>query len=150
MKKFIVVAVCVAFLLSCETATYNTLKNNLGNLNGEWSYKNNKENETWWLRVCYNEETKSGTYVLSQKYDSWGDNTNSKVKTISEGPFRLIEGYDRYGDKAYVGENSTNGNSVFAITQIENEYADDWLLRISLIEDVMFSKGMIKVSNECK
>jgi hypothetical protein len=32
MKKFIVVAVCVAFLLSCETATYNTLKNNLETL----------------------------------------------------------------------------------------------------------------------
>ena len=128
----------------------SSLKYNLSNLNGEWGYKNNKEDETWWLQICYNEDSKSGTYLLSQKYDSWGEGNNQKIKTVSEGPFTLVEGYDRYGDKAYIGKNTTNGNAVFAITQLENKYAVDWLLRISMIEDVMFGEHMSKLSNECK
>ncbi len=128
----------------------SSLKYNLSNLNGEWGYKNDKEDETWWLQICYNEDSKSGTYLLSQKYDSWGEGNNQKIKTVSEGPFTLVEGYDRYGDKAYIGKNTTNGNAVFAITQLENKYAVDWLLRISMIEDVMFGEHMSKLSNECK
>ncbi len=128
----------------------SSLKDNLSNLNGEWGYKNNKEDETWWLQICYNEDSKSGTYLLSQKYDSWGEGNNQNIKTVSEGPFTLVEGYDRYGDKAYIGKNTTNGNAVFAITQLENKYAVDWLLRISMIEDVMFGEHMSKLSNECK
>lgn len=128
----------------------SSLKYNLSNLNGEWGYKNDKEDETWWLQICYNEDSKSGTYLLSQKYDSWGEGNNQKIKTVSEGPFTLVEGYDRYGDKAYIGKNTTNGNAVFAITQLENKYAVDWFLRISMIEDVMFGEHMSKLSNECK
>jgi hypothetical protein len=137
-------------LFSSSDKVTDNLQNNLGNLNGEWGYKNDKEDETWWLQICYNEDSKNGTYILSKKYDSWGENNDQKIKTVSEGPFTLIEGYDRYGDKAYVGKNSNTGNAVFAITQIENKYAVDWLLRISMIEDVMFGKHMSKLSNECK
>jgi hypothetical protein len=128
----------------------SSLKYNLSNLNGEWGYKNDKEDETWWLQICYNESAKNGTYVLSQKYDAWGEDKAPQLKTISQGQFTLIEGYDSYGDKAYIGRNITTGNSVFAITQIENKYAVDWLLRIPMIEDVMFGERMSKISNECK
>lgn len=128
----------------------SSLKYNLSNLNGEWGYKNNKEDETWWLQICYNGSAKNGTYVLSQKYDAWGEDKAPQLKTISQGQFTLIEGYDSYGDKAYIGRNITTGNSIFAITQIENKYAVDWLLRISMLEDVMFGERMSKISNECK
>jgi hypothetical protein len=129
----------------------DNLKNNLGNLNGEWAFKNDKEDETWWLQICCTEDAKNGTYILSRKPDSWGENTDDQqTKTVSTGEFKLVEGYDIYGDKAYIGKNKTTGNAVFAITQIENELAADWMLRISIIEDVMFGKQMNKLSNQCK
>ncbi len=159
-KKLIFILIPSALVLLYFFGRYNpifnsnevtdNLQNNLGNLIGEWEYENKKEDETWWLQICYNEDAKNGTYVLRQKYDSWGENNDQKIKTVSEGPFTLIEGYDRFGDKAYIGKNNITGNAVFAITQIENRYAVDWLLRISIIEDVMFGKHMSKLSNECK
>jgi hypothetical protein len=134
---------------SAYESVSSSLRNNLANLNGEWSYHNQKAEEMWWLQICYSDKTRKGTYLLSQKNDSWGANKNRQVRIISEGAFDLVEGYDRYGDKAYVGKNTETGNAVFAVTQLENRYATDWLLRISLIEDDMFGEYMRKVKNEC-
>jgi hypothetical protein len=125
------------------------LKNNLSNLNGEWSWKNTKEGEFWWLRVCFNNETQTGTYQILQQYDNWGDNKKNKVETIEEGSFQLKEGYDIFGDKAYIGVNTLNGNTAFLITQLDNNLAIDWLLRIRLIEKEQFGERMHKVSNKC-
>lgn len=136
-------------LLSAEKVS-DSLKHNLSNLNGAWFYKSDKQDEKWWLQICYDETSKSGTYVLSRKEDSWGGNSEPKIQTVSEGSFNLIEGYDRYGDKAYVGQKTSTSTPVFVITQIENKYAADWLLRISEIEQEMFGEHMSKVSNECK
>ena len=125
------------------------LKNNLSNLNGEWSWKNTKEGEFWWLRVCFNSETQNGTYQILQQYDNWGDNNKNKVETIDEGSFQLKEGYDLFGDKAYIGVNTLNGNTAFLITQLDNNLAIDWLLRIRLVEKEQFGERMHKVSNKC-
>ena len=127
----------------------STLKNNLSNLNGEWSWHDKKQDETYWLNICYNESSKSGTYKIQNKADDWGSNTNNQLHTISAGNFILSEGQDRYGDKAYVAKNTSNSNPVFVITQLENRFASDWLLRISVIEDDMFGQSMTKLSNEC-
>jgi hypothetical protein len=128
----------------------DTLKDNLQNLNGQWGFKNEKDDEFWQLNICYNNDSKTGTYVLKQKYDSWGKSEEQKINTVSEGSFSLAEGFDRYGDKAYVGNNSVTGNQVFVITQLENKYASDWSLRITMIEQDMFGEHMTKLSNECK
>jgi hypothetical protein len=126
------------------------LKNNLENLNGEWSWKNSKEGEFWWIRICFNNETQTGTYQILQQYDNWGDDKNNKVESIDEGSFQLKEGYDIFGDKAYVGANTLNGNTAFLITQLDNNLAVDWLLRIRLVEKEQFGERMHKVSNKCK
>lgn len=123
----------------------SSLKNNLQNLNGLWGFYNEKEREHWSLQISYDLNTKKGNYVLSHKYDSWGENTKNEVKKVSEGSFVLVEGYDRYGDKAFVGRNTATNNPVFIITQLENNLADDWLLRISMIEDQMLGEHMIKL-----
>lgn len=125
----------------------STLENNLENLNGKWGYNNKKHQEFWFLDIHYDNITKSGSYVLTQKNDSWGDDKNSEKKTIDSGTFNLVEGYDRYGHKAYVGENPKSGISVFLITEVDNEYALDWMLRLCKIEQDMFGEKMLKYSN---
>jgi hypothetical protein len=127
----------------------SSLKNNLSNLNGEWSWHDKKQDETYWLNICYNESSKSGTYKIQNKADDWGSSTNNELHTISAGNFILTEGQDRYGDKAYVAINTSNSSPVFAVTQLENRFASDWLLRISMIEDDMFGHSMTKLSNQC-
>jgi hypothetical protein len=125
----------------------STLKNNLENLNGKWEYNNKNQNEFWYLEISYDDATKTGSYVLSQQNESWGVNKNSEKKTIDTGKFNLLESYDRYGHKAYVGENPNTHSSVFLITEIDNKYAMDWMLRIRIIEEDMFGEKMYKTSN---
>jgi hypothetical protein len=159
-KKLVLILIPSTLILLYFFGRYNTmfdsnkisdtLINNLTNLNGEWSYHNTKQNENWWLQICYNDETKKGTYVLSNKSDSWGENKNQDIKTINQGSFDLIEGYDGYGEKAYVGRDVTMQKPIFLITQLENNYGMDWLLKISLIESDMFGEKMTKIGNECK
>jgi hypothetical protein len=133
-----------------EMELSNQLKDNLQNLNGEWAFKNDKEDENWWLQICFDSNKMQGTFILSQKYDSWGQNSNSKINIIDRGSFNLIEGYDMYKDKSYEGKNSSSGSTVFVITNLENPYSTDWHLRLRAIEDQMFGKYMTKVSNTCK
>ena len=125
----------------------STLENNIENLNGKWEYNNKKQNEFWFLEISYDESTKSGSYVLSQQNEAWGVNKNSEMRTIDKGIFNLVEGYDRYGHKAYVGENPKTNSSVFLITEIENKYAMDWMLRLRIIEEDMFGEKMNKINN---
>ncbi len=147
IKQLLILTAFALLMCRCNSVS-NKLKNNLGNLNGQWVFHNDKQEENWQLEICYNDKSKSGTYVLSKYLDSWGGN-NDKVKIISKGPFELIEGHDIYGDKAYVGKNKNDKSSVFAITQIENSISGEWLLRIRIIEDEMFGKQMDKLSNNC-
>lgn len=125
----------------------STLENNLENLNGKWGYNNKKQHEFWFLDISYDNSTKSGRYVLTLQNDSWGGDKNSEKKTIDTGTFNLVEGYDRYGHKAYVGENPNSGSSVFLITEVDNKYAMDWMLRLRIIEEDMFGEKMDKISN---
>lgn len=125
----------------------STLENNLENLNGQWGYYNKNQHESWFLEINYDDATKSGSYILSQQNDRWGEDKNSEMTTIDKGIFNLVEGYDRYGHKAYVGENPKTNSSVFLITEIENKYAMDWMLRIRIIEEDMFGEKMYKINN---
>lgn len=137
-----------SFLFKPKEISSN-LRNNLKNLNGQWYFHNDKEDESFWLQICFDDKSKVGTFNISQKYDNWGGKNTEKTKTLSEGQFNLIEGFDRYGDKAYVGQKKS-GTPVFLVTQIENNLSTNWLLRISTIEDQMFGAGMTKLSDDCK
>jgi hypothetical protein len=125
----------------------SSLQNNLENLNGKWEYSNKKQHEFWFLEISYDDITKSGNYVLNQQNEGWGVNKSSKMRTIDKGSFNLVEGFDRYGHKAYVGENPDTNNSIFLITEVDNKYAMDWMLRLRIIEEDMFGEKMNKTSN---
>jgi len=127
----------------------STLKNNLSNLNGEWWWDDKKQDESFWLKICFNESDNNGTYKILKKADNWGNKNNNPLHTLKSGSFKLTEGKDRYGDKAYVAIDISNSTPVFLITQLENNLARDWLLRISVIEDDMFGESMTKTSNKC-
>lgn len=129
--------------VSCNTNTVSSKLNwdDFSNLNGEWHWNDEKNDEDWRLDICYDEKEKTGTYKYSFKIQDWGDNTSNETHILSQGVFKLAQGYDRYGDNAYVGKN-LNGVDVFVITKYNH-------LKIVIIEDKMFGQGMIKVANEC-
>jgi hypothetical protein len=123
----------------------STLKNNLENLNGKWKYYNKNQHEYWAIEISYDNTTKSGSYTLRQQYEAWGEDKNQETKTIDKGNFNLIEGYDRFGNKAYIGENPDTNSTVFLITELDNTM--DWMLRLRIIEPDMFGEKMYKTSN---
>ncbi len=131
-----------------KTSVNSSLQNNLANLTGEWGWHDKKQEDNFWLTICFNQNSNTGTYKIQNKLDDWGGKKNT-LNTISSGSFSLGEGHDRYGDKAYVATDISTSNPVFAVTQIENKYAIDWMLRLSMIEDDMFGYGMSKLSNNC-
>jgi len=138
-------------LISCRggnTKLSKTLRDNLGNLNGVWSYNNTKEDELWNINICYDKDSKSGTYVIKKKRNAWGGNKED-IQVISEGSFILEEGYDVYGDKAYIGKNTSTGRGEFAIVRLDTKI-DGWALEPVELEREMLGSGMDKVSNECK
>lgn len=152
MRKIATLLFIFLLLQSCQNfdqSPSSSLENNLGNLNGEWYWHNKKQQENWWLILCYDEKSKQGTYELWHKYDDWGSDKKNDLKKMDEGNFTLTEGFDMYRGRAYVGKKNSNGPNVFAITQIDNRYAVDWFLRLSTIEDEMFGEGMTKTSNSC-
>lgn len=126
------------------------LKNNLENLHGTWSWFNSKDAENWYLNICLSDkEQLTGNYALFQKYSSWGESKEPELKMISSGKFKIKEGYDYYGDKAYLGEDVDTKGLIFVINQLDNPYASDWHLRIGILQDIMFSKQMTKTNNDC-
>ena len=155
MKKNLFVL--VSFLLvsaicdSCGgggNALSSELKDNLGNLSGIWSYTDKKEDELWNINICYNKDSNTGTYIIRKKRKAWGGNPE-EIQVISEGPFVLEEGYDVYGDKAYVGKNISTEHVAFAIVGLDRKI-DGWALEPVELEREMLGSGMKKVSNECK
>lgn len=94
-KKLLFISLCLVLVLLYLFGRHNailnsdkvedSLRNNLSNLNGEWWYKNDKDDETWWLQICYTPDSKNGTYVLSHKYDSWGKKRIKKVRLLVKG-----------------------------------------------------------------
>jgi hypothetical protein len=125
-----------------------SLSSGLANLNGEWHWHDKKQDESFWLLICTN-DGKSGTYQLYDKQDQWAQNKKVEPYLRESGSFILEEGYDLYGDKAYVGINKETNQRAFVITQLENKYSSDWMLRIARIEDDMFAEQMDKLSNDC-
>ncbi|MCF8430171.1 MAG: hypothetical protein K9G64_08575 [Bacteroidia bacterium] len=134
--------------ISGKSNINSSLQNNLANLTGEWGWHDKKQEDNFWLTICFNQNSNTGTYKIQNKLDDWGGKKNT-LNTISSGSFSLGEGHDRYGDKAYVATDISTSNPVFAVTQIENKYAIDWMLCLSMIEDDMFGYGMSKLSNNC-
>lgn len=124
------------------------LKNNLENLQGVWFWADNKNDEKWFISICLTNIEQSGYCVITKHKDTWGGEKED-IMLVDESNFRLKEGYDIYGDKAYVGVSSQTGKTLFLVTQIENRYAVDWFLRISQIQDEQFGEGMIKIRNDC-
>lgn len=120
------------------------LTGDLGNLTGRWFYKNVKEREIWSLQICYSDATKSGTYAMYYKYDNWGEHGSTGYKLRNQGQFTLIEGFDVYGDKAYVARDSQISSRPFVIRNLDGE----WELAF---DDMQFGMDcMHKYSNECK
>ncbi len=154
MKKFInilsALIIASTFFTSCgggSNELSSNLTNNLANLNGVWSYKNSREDELWMINICYNNDSKTGTYITKIIKEAWGGN-KADTTIVSEGDFILEEGYDVYGDKALVAKNTSSGGSqTFAIVRLDS---DDWNLEPLELQNEMVGGGMNKVSNECK
>ncbi|SEJ75215.1 hypothetical protein SAMN05216327_11893 [Dyadobacter sp. SG02] len=124
------------------------LKDNLGNLDGTWAWESKKAESTYCLRICFDLNTKSGKYDLASLHEDW-ESEKSKLSKIRSGKFELVNGYDKYGDKAYVGKDTESDKPMFVITLLDNPYASEWHLRLSMIEDEMFGHGMLKINNDC-
>lgn len=124
------------------------LKDNLGNLDGTWAWESKKAESNYYLGVCFDLNTKSGKYDLATVREDW-ESEKSKISKIRKGKFKLVNGYDRYGDKAYVGKDIETDKAMFVITLLDNPYGNEWHLRLSMIEDEMFGHGMLKINNDC-
>lgn len=152
MYRLSLIIFCVTFF-SCGNRSENdnsNLRNNLSYLNGKWSWRDKKNEETWWLTICLDSDNRKGSYNINMRQDDWASKTENKTESINSGNFIIEQGYDMYGDKAYVAKDSKNNHISFLITQLENKYATDWLLKIGDIQDQQFGEGMNKISNNCK
>lgn len=120
------------------------LTGDLGNLTGTWFYENVKEREIWSLQICYSDATKSGTYAMYYRNENWGEHGSSGSKLRNQGQFTLIEGFDVYGEKAYVARDSQISSRPFVVRNLDGE----WQLAF---DDMQFGIDcMHKYSNECK
>ena len=161
LKRYKKVLISIAAISLVLTYFYNDIKyliiekpassklvNNLENLNGTWAWHDKKNDDTWMMILCTSKDGLSGSYKIGHMYDKWG-RTSSEIEVIDQGNFKLIEDYDRYRDKAYVAIRQENNHRIFVITQIENKFASDWMLRLCTVEEEMFGEAMVKLDNDC-
>ena len=132
-----------------ELKIHDNLKQNLRNLEGNWTYFDNSQNFQYWVKICLDKNTLSGSYELFSKDgyhdENWAGNKKTEIKLIETGNIVVEEGYDKYERKAYEIVNKDEHVVPFKITDLSDS---NWNLIMTMLE--MEGKSMTKVSDDCK